>query len=182
MSGQFLRQHRGQAGFVRQHVEQAAAQDDGVADGEGFERAGQQNAAVNFRLDVEVVGDFQVVDDRLENLVHFSRGREQAGALQAVENVDFGLVLPFAFGFDGRTILLLVRSLVLDRVGRFDRQFAELLLVADVLQVIAPEAGLRLEADVVAEKILQIGFLAEDVRRAATDPAARSCASYRSAG
>ncbi len=38
---QFLREHRGEAGFVGQHVEQAAAEHDGVADGERFESAGE---------------------------------------------------------------------------------------------------------------------------------------------
>ena len=42
----------------------AAAQHDGVADGERLERAGEQHAAVNLGLDVEIVGDFEIVDHR----------------------------------------------------------------------------------------------------------------------
>ena len=181
--GQFLREHGGKAGFVRQHVEQAAA--DARSCGRWRTDSSvpvNKNAAVNFRLDVNVVGDFNVVDDGLQNLVHFPWRREQSHTLQAVQHVDFRLVLPFAFRFDRRTILLWCRGLILNRGGRFDRQLAELFFVADVLQVIAPEPGLRLEANVIAEEILQVRFLAEDVRRAATGPAARWSASYRSAG
>ena len=159
---EFLREHRGQAGFVGEHVEKAAAQHDGVADGEHFESSRGQHTAVDFRLNVEIVGDFDVVDDGFENLVDISRRREQAYALQAVENVDLRLVLPFALGFDRRTILRL-RYLILNGVGRLNRQLAEFFLAADVLEVVAPEARLRFESHVAAEEIFQIRFLAEDV-------------------
>ena len=55
---------------------------------------------MDFRLNVQIVGDFDVVDDSFENLVDISRRREQAYTLQAVENVDFRLMLLFALGFD----------------------------------------------------------------------------------
>src|ERR1700722_9948635 len=69
--GKFLSQHGGQAGFIGKNVEQPAAENDGVAYGKRFERAGEQNAAMNFGLDIEVVGNFQVVDDGLKDLVDF---------------------------------------------------------------------------------------------------------------
>src|SRR5215469_4319217 len=71
-------------------------------------------------------------------------------------------MLPLAFGFNGRTILLFGTRLILDGVGRLDGQIAEFLLVAGVFQVIAPKARLRLETNVISEKIAQIRLLAED--------------------
>ncbi len=89
-----------------------------------------KHAAVNFRLDIEIVGDFEVVDDRLENLVNFSRRRQQTGSLQAVEHVDFGLMLPFALGFDRGAVFLFCARLILNGIGGLDGEFAELFLVA----------------------------------------------------
>ncbi len=40
-------EHRGQIGLGGQHVDQALAQDDGVADRQRFQRSGKQNAAAN---------------------------------------------------------------------------------------------------------------------------------------
>ncbi len=81
---EFVRQHGRQAGLIGQHVNQSAAQDDGVAKGEGFQRRGRHDAAMHFRIDVQVVGDFEVVDHRLQNLVHFPARRDQPDALQPV--------------------------------------------------------------------------------------------------
>src|SRR3989304_2435090 len=55
--------HHGQAGFVGENVDQAAAENDGAAEGEGFQGGGEHDAAANPALDVEVIGDFEVVDD-----------------------------------------------------------------------------------------------------------------------
>ena len=57
-------------------------------------------------------------------------GASKPTALEAVQNVDFRLMLPFAFGLNWRAILLRRGSLVLNCVGRFDREFAEFLFVA----------------------------------------------------
>src|ERR1700690_2887529 len=92
--GEFLRQHGGEAGFVGQHVNQAAAEHDGMADGEHFERAGEHDAATNFGLHVEIVANFQVVDDGFENFVGGAGGSEQAGGFGAIGDVGFRLGAP----------------------------------------------------------------------------------------
>src|ERR1700678_504843 len=135
-----------------------------MTDGEHFQRSGQQHPAMYFRLNVEVVGDLKIVHDRLENLVHFSWRGQQTSALQTIQDVDFGRMLPLARRFDGRTILRGRHRLIVDR-GRFDRHFGEFFLTSYVLQVVAPQTGLGLEANVAAQKILQVGFLAVNVRR-----------------
>jgi hypothetical protein len=63
---QLVRKHRRQAGFVGQHVDEATAEDDRVADGERLERRGQQNPRVQRLLDVQLVGDDEVVEPRTQ--------------------------------------------------------------------------------------------------------------------
>ena len=59
---QFMRQDCCQAGFIGQHVDQAAAQHDGVPNREGLESRSHQNAAAYFRIDLNIVGYFEVID------------------------------------------------------------------------------------------------------------------------
>ena len=99
----FVGQHQRQAGFVRQNVNQAAADDDGVADRKGFERRGQQHAAVRF--DVEFRRDDQVVDHRVEHVVHGPGRRQQTAFFQARQDVVFGLALPRTLAFERRKVL-----------------------------------------------------------------------------
>ena len=93
-----MRKDGGEAGLVGEDVHQAAAQNDGMADGEGLESGDHQHAATNFRLDIEIVGDFEIVDDGRKDLFHVSRGRHQAQALHAVHDIVFGLTVPGALG------------------------------------------------------------------------------------
>ncbi len=95
----------GQAGFVGQDVDQAAADDDRVADAEGFQRRRDQHAGADRTRQFDVVGDLQVVDNGLEDFVEFAFGSEQSGAFQAFENVVFRLLLPFALRGQRRSIL-----------------------------------------------------------------------------
>ena len=73
---QFMRQHSGQAGFVRKHVDQPAADHDGVADAESFQRGSEQHARAYRPWQVNVVGDFQVVHHGLENPIHVACRRQ----------------------------------------------------------------------------------------------------------
>ena len=93
---EFVGQRHRQRTFIGKHVKQAAADHDGVADSEGFQRRSQQNPAADVRNDLKIVGDDQVVDHGLQNLVHIAQGREQADFLQMVERVVFGCALPHA--------------------------------------------------------------------------------------
>ena len=103
---QFVRHHHRQRGFVGQHIKQAAAHHDGVADGERFQRRGQQDARADFGVSMfEIVGDDQIVDDRLQNLVDFAFRRDQANLLQALDGVVFRLALPQTLALDRRRIL-----------------------------------------------------------------------------
>src|SRR5271154_642649 len=73
-------------------------------------------------VDISIVGDFDVVHDRGQNLVHFARRRNQARTLQALENVIFRLVLPLPLRLNRRGILVR-RRLILNGARRFDSQF-----------------------------------------------------------
>jgi len=59
---------------------------------------------VNVSLQVNVVGDQQIVDNRRENLVDLAGRRQQANLLQAVYGVFFGLLFPHALGDNRRGI------------------------------------------------------------------------------
>ena len=155
---QFVRDHGGQAGFIGQHVDQAAAEHDGVADGERFQSRSQQHAAADFGLDVQVVGDLEVVHDGLENLVHFALGREQTEALEPVDDVIFRLAVPIALRHHGIDVVG-GRGLVLDRRLRLDQDLAEFLLLRGVAEVVSPQAGLRLEGEPLGQGKVQVATL-----------------------
>src|SRR6185437_645501 len=159
----FLGKHCSQAGFVGKNVDEAATEHDSVADCKRLQRAGQEHATMDFRLDVEIVGYLNIIHDGFEDLINRCRRRQQSDALQAIQNVQFRLMLPFPFSLDWRAVLIRGR-LILNGIGRLDGELAEFFLAADVLEVIAPQARLRFEAHVIAEKILQVGFLAENER------------------
>jgi len=43
-----------------------------MTNGKGFQSVRKQNATTNVRLDVEVIRDFEIVNNRLEDLIDFS--------------------------------------------------------------------------------------------------------------
>ena len=59
-------------------------------------------AGANRARQVNVVGDFNVVDHGLKDLVHLTCRREQPGLLQTLHYVVFSLLLPLALGFQRR--------------------------------------------------------------------------------
>ncbi len=132
---EFMGEHGGQAGFIGQHVDQTAAQHNGVAYGERFQGRSHQHAAANFRVEVDVVGDLKVVDDGFQNLVHVTLRRHQANALQAVRDVVFGLAVPGALRLDRRKVIGGL-GVVLNR--RLYEDLAEFLLLSGVAKVVAP--------------------------------------------
>src|SRR2546429_2489228 len=71
---QFVRQYGRETGFVRQHINQPAAQHDAVPERERLERRGHQHAAAHFGLDVEIIRDLQVVEDRKSTRLNSSHG------------------------------------------------------------------------------------------------------------
>ena len=79
--------------------------------------AGEQNAAVQISLPVEIVGDLQVVHDGVQKLVDVSRRSEKPIPLQSIEHVVFGLTPPFALGFERRPVVL--SGLIFDRALGF---------------------------------------------------------------
>src|SRR5581483_7150313 len=161
---QFVREYHGQGGLVGQDVQHASADHNGVADGEGLERRGQQNAAAYFRFDVEIVDYFEIVDYGLQDLVDFAGRREQSHLLQPVYRILFRLALPDAGCLDRRRVLSSF-ALILNTVGRVDVDLRELLVPPQVSYVVAPKAGLRLEMQCRRVPVLEIRFLAVDVRR-----------------
>src|SRR4029077_8827043 len=66
---EFLRQHGSQAGFIRKDVDEAAAEHNGMANRKRFQRAGKEHAAMDFRLDIEIVGYLDVVHNSFEDLI-----------------------------------------------------------------------------------------------------------------
>jgi hypothetical protein len=64
--------------------------------------------------------------------------------LQTFQSIIFGLAFPVALRLNGRSVLSSL-ALILHTLGRVDHNLRELVVLAQVLQVIAPESGLRLE-------------------------------------
>ena len=112
--------HSGETGLVRKNVDQTAAKHDGVTDSEGFESRSHHYTAANIGIDVQIVGDFQVVDDGLANFVDFAFGSDKADALQAVDNVVFRLAIPGTLGLHGSKVVG-VLGVILHR--SFDQDF-----------------------------------------------------------
>jgi hypothetical protein len=56
-------------------------------------------------LDVQIVRHDNVVDDRRQNLIHVTGGRQQPDLLQPLDSIFFSLPLPHTLGFDGRGVL-----------------------------------------------------------------------------
>ncbi len=56
------------------------------------------------RLHIDVIGDQQIVDHGLQDLVHFAGRRQQADFLQTLDGVVFGLALPHALGDHGSRV------------------------------------------------------------------------------
>ena len=159
---EFVCDHGCQAGLIRQHVDQPAAEDDGVTDGEGLQRGGHHHAAAYFRVNINVVGDLQVVDHRLQDLVDFAARRHQADALQAIDNVIFRLAVPGTLGLNGGKVIGRL-GIVLHR--GLHQDLAQFLFLAGVTDVVAPQPGLRFEVQFLGQRVVQISFLAVHERR-----------------
>src|ERR1700739_1350594 len=76
-----------QGGFVREHVQQAAADNDGVAYSEGFERRCQEHAAANIWLYVQVISDFALVNHRFEDFIDLAWRSQQSEPLHTIGHV-----------------------------------------------------------------------------------------------
>src|SRR5579883_11538 len=160
--GEFVGEDGRQAGFIGQNVNQAAAENDGVADSEGFQRGSHQDAAAHLGIDVDIIGDLEVVDDGFEDLVDFALGGHQTDAFEAVNNVVFRLAVPGALGLNRGKV---VGGLGVVLHGSLDENLAELLFLGVAVQVVAPEAGLGLEIELLGNGVVQILFLRVDEGR-----------------
>src|SRR5690349_17756591 len=72
---------------------------------EGLERRREHYAYMYRWLQVEAVGDHQVVDDSLQHFIQLTFWSEQAGILQPLSHVVCRLLHPLALGFERRRIL-----------------------------------------------------------------------------
>ena len=93
---EFVGKRHRQAGLIRKHVNKSTAYDDGVTHAEGLQRRSEQDAGTHGPRQIEVIGNFQVVDHGLQNLVNIPFRRQQSGALQAFDYIVFRLLLPLA--------------------------------------------------------------------------------------
>src|SRR5689334_2784085 len=126
-----------------------------MADGEGLQWSREQDPAMDLGINVEVVGDLEVVDDGFQDLINVSRGREQADLLQALKRIVFRLSLPLALSLEGGSILRGI-ALIAYCLRRVDEDLGELLIVSEVLEVITPQPGLGLEMKRRAHAVLHI--------------------------
>src|SRR5437588_640568 len=161
---QFVRQNQRQRSFVWKNIEQTTADDNGVSDRERLQGRGQQNAAMEVALQVDVVGDQQIVHHRGHDLIHFAWGCQQPDFLQAFDGILFCLLLPHALCDHGRGIGSGI-ALVFYRLGRVDQNLGELLIFAQPLQIVTPQSSLSLEVESLGQAGLEVGFLRIDVGR-----------------
>ena len=134
------------ASSLGRRVDEALADQDGVADRGGLDGVGKQNAGMHLVGEGQVVGNHQVDDDLVEDLVFVAalvERRHQAGFDQAVDHVVFSLGDPHARGLQRAHVLRVVA--VVDGVVHLD---ADVLAVAGgQLEGVAPEVSLGLQAD-----------------------------------
>ena len=62
---QFVRQNHRQRGLIGKNVQQSSTDDHCVTDSERLQRSGQQDTSSHFRLNIQLIRDFQVIQDRL---------------------------------------------------------------------------------------------------------------------
>ena len=170
---QLVREHRREARFVGQHVDEAAAQHDRVADRERLERRGQQDPGAQRPLKVQLVGDDEVVEDGLEDLVRFARRREQADCLESFEDVRLGLLFPSALAEHGRQLRGPFGGV--GDIGLVDPDRRQRVGPVGVLSLVSPDPCLALEPGLPLRvrgrlggrlrRAVQIGFFRVDVRR-----------------
>ena len=163
--GELVRKHCRQARFVRQHVDQPAADHDRVAEGERLERRRQQDAAPHRRLDGDPVCHLEVVHDRLEHFVDVAGWREQSALVEALEHVLFRFLFPSALAHDGRELARLIRGIA--HGGLVDPDRRELSLRLHAFGLVPPQSHLRLDAWQLyfGLVVVRICFLAVHVRR-----------------
>ena len=129
--------------LIRQHVDQALAENDGVANRQRFERGGKQDAAVNRIGNLNVVADDDIVGHLFQDLVKVAGRRQQSCLHQAVEDVLLCLGNPLPLCLQRAEVRILV-ALILHVVD-LDRLVVR--LVGGQLQAVAPDIGLGLERD-----------------------------------
>src|SRR6266436_5068054 len=110
---------------------------------------------------VQVVGDFEVVDHRLQHLVNFARGGQQSKPLHALGHVLFSMAVPAALYLDWRKVMRTGGPIVYQR-GRLHENFTELLLFMGLAEVIAPQARLCLERELLGGGLVQVAMIAID--------------------
>ena len=67
---QRLHDDRQHAGEQWPHIDEPAAHYDRITDAESFERRGRQHARAHWTRQFDVVSDFNIIDDGLQNLVN----------------------------------------------------------------------------------------------------------------
>src|SRR5262249_24839069 len=80
----FVSQGQTETCLIGKHIDQSSTQHDRVYHRERFDRCRQQDSCSDWRLNVTVIRDFQVVNDGLQAFVHRSVRSKQAGLFQSL--------------------------------------------------------------------------------------------------
>src|ERR1022692_288612 len=154
-----MREHSRQASLIREHVDQSPADHDSVTHAKCFQWRGEQHASAHGTREVEVVGYRDVVDHGLENTVYVALGRKQSGGGEALDDIVFRLLLPLALGLERRRILgggaFIIHAVHAD--------LGEFVVLATLLEVVAPDAGLGFESNLIFHASAEVAFFAVDV-------------------
>src|SRR5438552_4865356 len=134
-----------------------------MSNGEGFQRRRQQHSRADLGLDLEVVGDHEIIHHGLQDLVDLTFGREQSDLLQALDRVILSLTLPQPLTLDRNCVLCRI-ALIMHLRGIY-QNLCKFFVAAEMLQIITPQTCLRFEAQAVRHSIMQIGFFAVNVGR-----------------
>ncbi len=124
-------------------VEQALGDDDGVADGDGLERLGEQRAAADGTGEGDVVVGEDIAGESFEGLVELAGCIDEAGLEEAVDDVVFSLLDPGALGAERAYILCIIA----DVGGSDDIEGGVLGLLGGDFEDVTPDVvdGLELE-------------------------------------
>ena len=134
-------------------VDEALGDEDGVTDGDRLEGLGEQRADADGAIDGNLVVGQDVVGQLGENLVEVAGSVDEAGRVEALDDVVLSLLNPLALGAERAEVAVLLAFVG----GTFDFEVGLILFLGGNLQRVAPDLvdGLELQA---VRGALGVGF------------------------
>src|SRR5260370_27612629 len=131
-----MRDERRQRLLVGNDVDQSSAEHQGGADGKHFQSIGEQYAAPQINLLVDVVGNLQIICDCIQKLIYLPLWSEQSIAFQEIKYIVLRFMSPLALSFERRAVPLC--CFVFYRFCGFYEQSVQFLFPRALLYLVSP--------------------------------------------